>query len=302
MAGAVVNEALRRMVRQKPEPSPDSPLPARALRQSVVRAADRSAGLSLVVLGVEMSDATLDELTPGLDPGMLLVMLGAGSGPEGVLALCPELRGALIEMQTVGQMSPQPAPRRDPTTADLAMAEPFVLHLLAGLRAESEGYPLALALAGVGVLGRFANPRAAALALPDGGYRVMRLTIDLGLPDRQGSMLIALPRRSPTADPATEQRPDPAWTAAMTRAVMDAPCVLQAILHRRTLTLGMVEGFAVGQVLTLPGVTVDSVRVEGPGGAIVGPGKLGQMGGMRAVRLGAARPLQMEEMLPPPER
>lgn len=298
----MVNAALRRMIRHAPAPDPQAPLPARALRQAVVRAADRAVGLPLVVLGVEMSEASLEDLTSALDAGMLLVMLGAGAGPEGVVALCPDLRGALIEMQTVGQVSPQAASRRESTTADLAMAEPFVLHLLAGLRAVAEGYPLAPALAGVGVLGRFANARAAALALPDGGFRVLRVSLDLGLPDRQGAMILALPRRVPTTGALAAPPVDPAWAASLSWAVMEAPCTLQAVLHRRTLTLGVVEGFAVGQVVPLPGVTVDSVRVEGPGGAPVGPGKLGQMGGMRAIRLGASRPLQMEEMLPPPER
>jgi flagellar motor switch protein FliM len=297
MAGAAVNAALRRMVRQAPAPRAEAAVPARVLRQTVVRAADRAAGLPVVVLGVETTEATLDELTPTIGAEMLLVMLGAGAGPEGVLALCSDMRGALIEMQTVGNLSPQPASRRDPTTADLAMAEPFVLHLLAGLRADCE----ALGLADVGVLGRFANPRAAALALPDGPFRVIRLSLDLGLPDRQGAMMLAVPRRAPKPDAVVARPADAAWTGAMAAAVLDAPCSLQAVLHRQTLMLGLVEGFHVGQVVALPGVTVDSVRVEGPGGAFVGAAKLGQVGGMRAVRIGRARPAQMDDMLPPPE-
>jgi flagellar motor switch protein FliM len=302
MAGAVTNAALRRMVRPIPVPPVAEPaVPARILRQAVTRAADTAAGLPLVVLGVELVEAPLDDLTAALDPAQLLVMLGADAGPEGVAALCPDLRAALIEMQTAGRLSPLPPSPRDATTADFAMAEPFVLHLLSALRADTGGHAIAPSLAGVGVLGRFANPRAAALALPDGTYRVIRLSIDLGLPDRQAALLIGLPLRSPPAAALAAPPADPGWTVALTRAVMEAPCALQAVLHRKTLTLGQVEGFMIGQVLPLPGVTVASVRVEGPGGSHVGPGKLGQMGGMRAVRLGPPpRPPQMEEMLPPP--
>jgi flagellar motor switch protein FliM len=302
LAEKLVNAVLRRMVRSAPPAAAEPPLPARIFRQAAIRAADRGATLAMVVLGVEMSESTLEDLVAGVDPGHLLVMLGAGSGPDGVMALDPEMTSALIEMQTVGRLSPIPAQPRDPTTTDLAMAEPFAHHLLAELRAEVEEGAMARTLAGMGVLGRFANRHAVALALPDGRFRLFRLSVDLGQPDRQGSILIALPRNSqagPSQAPSAAP-PDPAWSAALARVVMEAPCRLDAILHRRSLTLGAVEAFGVGQVLPLPGVTVSSVRVEGPGGALIGPGKLGQMGGMRAVRLSTPRPPLMEEMLPSP--
>lgn len=304
MGQAITNAALRRMVRKAPAPAAaPAPFPPRLIRAAITRAADRAAGLPLVVLGIEVTETALDELVAALDPGQLLVMLAATAGPEGVLALDASLRAALIEMQTVGRLLPQPPATRDPTTADLALAEPFVHHLLTELRAEAGGTPLAHVLAGMGMAGRFANARAASLALPDAGYRLVRVTLDLGQPDRQASLMLALPRRAPPAPVAVAQPANPAWSAALARAVMEAPCTLNAVLHRLTLSLGKVEGFAIGQIVPLPGVTVASVRVEGPGGAPVGPGKLGQMGGMRAVRLGGAGPraAQMEEMLPLPE-
>lgn len=300
MKEVLANPALRRMLGNPPPAPAEPPLPSRIFRQSVIRAADRGAGLPLVVLGVEVTESSLDDLVVGLDPGHLLVMIGGGSGAEGVMALDPEVVAALIEMQTVGLLLPQPASRRDPTTADLAMAEPFAHHFMAELRTEVEDGTLARLLAGIGVLGRFANRHAVALALPDGRYRLVRLSLDFGQADRQGGLLLALPSHTPEASAATQVPSDPAWTAALSRSVLDAPCRLDAVLHRRTLTLGAVEAFAAGQVLPLPGVTVASVRLEAPGGALVGPGKLGQMGGMRAVRLSAPRPPQLEEMLPSP--
>lgn len=301
MTQAVDNAVLRRMLHSPPPPPAEPPLPARIFRQAAIRAADRGASLPLVVLGVEMTQSTLDNLVSGLDPSHLLVMIGAGAGPEAVMALDPEIVAALIEMQTVGRLVPQPVPRRDPTTADLAMAEPFAHHLLAELRAEAEDPALARVLAGAGVLGRFANRHAVALALADGRYRIIRLTLDFGQPERQAGLMLALPWRAPPAPAAASPVSDPAWSAALVRTVMEAPCRIDAILHRRTLTLGDVESFTVGQLLPLPGVTVASVRLEGPGGAFVGPGKLGQMGGMRAVRLATPRPPLLEEMLPPPQ-
>jgi flagellar motor switch protein FliM len=277
-----------------------APLPSRLFRQATIRAADRGAGLPLVVLGVEVQETSLDDLMTGLDSGQLLIMLGSATGAEGVMVIDHECVAALIEMQAVGKLLPQSALRRDPTTADLAMAEPFAHHLLSELRAEAEDQVLMRTLAGIGVLGRFANRHAVALALPDGRYSMVRLSLDFGLAERQGTLLLALPMRSPEAPVTTTPVADPSWSAALGRAVMEAPCRLDAILHRLTLPLGAVEAFTVGQVVPLPGVTVSSVRIESLGGAIVGPGKLGQVGGMRAVRLLSPRSPQLEELLPSP--
>jgi flagellar motor switch protein FliM len=300
MKQTVENAALRRMLHSPPPAPASAPLPSRLFRQAAIRAADRGAALPLVVLGVELGESSLDDLVTGLDPGHLLVMIGGRAGAEGVVVLDPEIVAALIEMQTVGRLLPQPALHRDPTTADLAMAEPFAHHLLSELRTDTEDAALAETLAGMGVLGRFANRHAVALALPDGRYRMVRLSLDIGLPERQAGLLLALPLRSPTVSVAATPVTDPAWSAALRRVVLDSPCRLDAILHRLTMTLGAVEAFTVGQVLPLPGVTVASVRLESPGGALVGPGKLGQMGGMRAVRLVTPRPPQLEDMLPAP--
>lgn len=299
MKVAVANVGLRRMLRSQPLAPAEAALPTRLFRQAAIRAADRGAGVPLVVLGVELTETSLDDLVAGLGNGQLLVIIGATAGPEGVMALDGETVGALIEMQTVGRLLPQTVAQRDPTTADLAMSEPFVHHFLAELRAEAEDGSFARTIAGLGIQGRYANRHAVALALPDIRYRMVRLSLDFGLPDRQAGLMLAVPWRAPPAEASLQAVPNRNWSAALHRAVMDAPCRLDAILHRRTLTLGEVEGFTVGQVVPLPGVTVSSVKVEGPGGVPVGPGKLGQMGGMRAVRLSHPRPPQLEEMLPP---
>ena len=62
------------------------------------------------------------------------------------------------------------------------------------------------------------------------------------------------------------------------------------------LPLKRVEGFAVGDVLPLPGVTVGSLRLEGPDDAPVAPARLGQVMGLRAVRLELARPSELREV------
>jgi len=56
------------------------------------------------------------------------------------------------------------------------------------------------------------------------------------------------------------------------------------------------ENLAVGQVIPLPGCTVSSVKLLARDGRKVATARLGQSGGMRAVRVEAAPHLQMEDM------
>ncbi len=75
------------------------------------------------------------------------------------------------------------------------------------------------------------------------------------------------------------------WAAAMAAAVGLAPAELHAVLHRMRLSLRQVDGFHVGQVIALPGITVGSVRLEATDGRLLARARLGQMAGLRAVRV-----------------
>ena len=64
--------------------------------------------------------------------------------------------------------------------------------------------------------------------------------------------------------------------------VSAAPASLDALLHRFKMHIGAAQSLEVGQVLPLPGCTVNSVRLLAPDGKVVAQAKLGQVGGMRA--------------------
>ena len=114
-------------------------------------------------------------------------------------------------------------------------------------------------------------------------------------------MVLALPMpRSPQAvTPVAPPAPD--WSAALTGNVLGARADVTAVLHRMRLPLRVVEGFALDQVLSLPGVSVGSVRIEAADARLIGHARLGQMAGMRAVRVGAPGRQDMDDTitLPP---
>lgn len=275
--------------------------PARALRRAISRAS-AGVGLQITTLGIGIEELSLDAALVGLGDGMLILPLagpGGPGGPVGLIAVDTDYRAALIEAQTLGQPLPRAPDPRPPTLADLALVRPVMVQFLGDLAADARATPLEGWTDGVGVGDAMTDARAAGLSLAAGPYRVVRLTLDLGAGERQGSALVVLPPggAAPAAAPVAPAEAA-GWGRRLQDTVLSAPADLHAVLHRMRLTLTEAEALSPGQVLPLPGVTVASVRIEGPGGRSMTGARLGQVAGMRAVRIEHAAPLQLAQVLP----
>lgn len=285
----------RMVVRPRPEAEAAAPAtPARALRIALTRAAERAVGLTTTALGVSDDTLPLADLLARIEEGWLLLRM-EGTGEPGLFALCPGFLSAVSEMQMRGRISESEPDRRPPTTADAALAEPLVRAFLSELALAAEGTPLDGWASGRVASGRFTDLRAAGMALPETDFRTVSLSAWLGAGDRQGQILLALPlppRPSGIPDPAERAA---AWSVALHDNVLGAQAVLEAVLHRMRLPLGVVQRFEVGQNLPLPGVRLGAIRLEGPGREVVARGRLGQSCGLRAVRIKAEAPPQMGE-------
>ncbi len=132
------------------------------------------------------------------------------------------------------------------------------------------------------------------MALPEGRYRALRMTLDLGAGGRQGLLLLMLrlPEPPAAAVPAGEE-------ATLAPRVLEAEAPLRAVLHRFPLPLAEAEGWQPGQVVPLPGVSVGSVRIEAPAGERIGTARLGQVAGRRAIRIETPLAPPLEEIRPP---
>lgn len=131
-----------------------------------------------------------------------------------------------------------------------------------------------------------AEPRMIQMALADTGYRAYRLRIDLGRGARAGEVLLAFPLGSTQSgrQPGTD---DADWQDALSDAVMCAEVPVRAVLHRVMVPLTDISEWAVDQLLELPSGSLTSVELEGMDGRVAATVKLGQIGGMRAIRIGA---------------
>lgn len=300
MAETMHSKILGRMAGRVVDDADDQPLTAaRAVRLAVTKAANDTVGLVLTVSGMTDDVQPLDGLLAELGEDLMLVGLQRDRRLAGIIALDMQLRAAVLEMQTVGSLISAGAETRPATRTDRTMCDPLLDALVQVLGPAMAGSELEGWINSCQTGQSIGSARAAGLVLLDHDYRILRLTLDLGVADRQGLLVIALP---PVKQPdvfTAEQVEDMDWGSRFRLAVSDAPATLQAHLRKFTIPLSQAQSLQVGQILPLPGCDVHSVRLIAPDGKKVAQAKLGQLGGMRAVRVEQAPQVQMGELTPP---
>ncbi len=277
---------LRRMTRQQPPETGEPLTSSRALRMALVKVANDTIGLTLCVLSMAEEMLSLDDLLAALDDNQMLVALREGEDLRGLVAIDSQLRAAAIEVQTIGQVVAMRAEDRPPTNTDKVMCERVLAAFVEALPNATVGTRLEGWVDDIQLAKRFSDARTAGLELQDIQYRLVRLSIDLGTTDREGEILVALPFvAEDTATELVQPRGELSWGDQWQEMLQAAPAQLDAVLHRFSLPLADAQELRAGQVLSLHGCTVNSVKLMAPDGRTVVQAKLGQAGGMRAVRI-----------------
>ncbi len=297
MTNSMHSTILRRMTGQRTDGADENPLTSsRALRLALTKAANDIVGLVLTVTSVAEEVQPLETMLAGLDEDLMLIELIRDNKLVGIVALDVQLRAAILEMQTVGSLIGAAADLRPATGTDKMMCDPVLAAFLDALPKAVVGTTLEGWADDVAIAQRIASSRAAGLVLDDHDYRILRLSVDLGVADRAGSILLALPPLQQALLTQTAAVEEPDWDSQFQASVAEAPASLEALLHRFSLPLTQARSLHVGQVVPLPGCTVNSVRLMTPDGHKLAEAKLGQIGGKRAVRIEAAPLLQMAEL------
>lgn len=269
--------------------------PMRIVRRAMARAADKSVGLSVSVLGIAQEDQSAEELIENAPEDWIVLGLRDGNeaGLTGLFLIDPALRSALVEMQTMGYLLAATTDQRKVTGTDATLTVPFAMTLLSELSdldfgagdVRTSGYDI----------GPLEDIRTAGLVLSQGNYRHWRITIQMGGTDSQGELLLAV--RLPIEEPIETTEKDVDWSAAFQKSLSEAPTEMEAVLATLKMPISSVEGFDVGQVLPLAGTTVGSVTLTGPSGEPVAQARLGQVAGKRAVRI-QDHTLEMQDATP----
>jgi flagellar motor switch protein FliM len=292
-----VTDVLRRKIDRARLPLSDgAPGADRAWRLALARAARDAMGLDIDFRKMTVSRASLAEILDLAPQRALVALLDGPRGGLGVLMLAPSVTAALIEMQTLGRLSVQPAPLRKPTRIDAAMVAGVVDRALLGLDEALLDEADQVWAAGFRYASYLDEVRPLGLLLEEDVYRVLSAEISLGTGEgaavRSGDVILILPALGRGDQPAltaqTDQDSAPQFTAALAAQVVQADCRLDAVIGRLTLPIGQILALQPGEVLLLPFAALDAVTVEALDGRRLARARLGQNRGMRALKIQTA--------------
>ncbi len=256
-----------------------------ALRMGFARAAKDLLDLPLAVIGIERSAPSPADAAALCADGALCFVLGAPEAPRAAAFLGAGVVAALIRQQTIGQISSgssQQEPR--PLTAtDAALCAPFVeagfhqIRRLAPQEAQRLGLDDALCCTWV----RAVHDVRMALSTQDYGRVVLDLDLGGGLV--QGQIALLIQQEQATDHAEAKDAPPPRTGPA--EVMLDIPTELDAVLCRMSLSLTALGDLSPGDILPLPGATVDRTALVDLDGQDVARVVLGQLNGARAVRI-----------------
>lgn len=268
----------------------------------------RHAATPFVGLGLMPGAVTV---APGQDleaaiaslPGHGLVAVLEAGGLRGLLALDAGLIDALVEVQTTGRVEAISLPPRGVTRIDEALARDFIDLALAAFARETAG------LAGrdwpdrMSYGSRVKDRGQITLLLPEASYMVIAAEVGFDGVERHARCVMALPvdpGKAKGATPDAARPPDPGWVAARARLIDTLRLPLDVVLMRVTRPLSEVQGLSVGDLLPFGPADLQEVALETGEGRVLAHGRLGKLGGRRAICLPPA-PVPPASTPPAPE-
>jgi len=284
-----VNTALARKLSAGQDDLSDRPrsIP-RALRLGFARAAGDGLNLPLAVIGVRQTERAQNDLFGAIDESSLLLVF---RGSQGMAAACLDVSfvSAIVQSQTIGEILPSLPEARVFTDTDAAMVAPLIEDAFARAAGLVETQLDQASLSGYEFLSRAEDLRALLLTLVDDRYHLFDLTVDLAGGLRQGQISVLLPDCFLPTDETEDAQKEDGPNLEQSSGVMRAE--LNAVLCRLSLPLSGLSSLNVGDQLPLDWARLDRTEILTIDRSRAAVGRLGQCGGLRAVRLNEHMPL-----------
>ena len=281
---------LRRMIGARRDEAPPPLTVHRALRLALSQLADEMFELDIEVRGIEDEQVDQSGAAQTLLEHAVFFLVEGPNGGTGMAIVSRDLVAALIEVQTMGEVTSRAAPERDATPTDAAMVEGYVdaaLVRVGGMLAEVSGEEWT----GGQRLGRAVfDLHQIPLELPDIGYRRLRVAIGFGADSKEGELVVILPTRlvAPAGVDLGRQAAEAArdWQDTVETSVLASEAQLSAILCRLSKSLAGIRALKPGDRIEVPAKAIANVRLEGLDRRLVAQGRLGMANGHKAIRLG----------------
>ena len=293
MTTSLPHTALRRKIAAHRPAAPLAPERDDASTHAFGRALRRAAigfdglGLTLGQVGVDCAQP-LQAVIAALPAQCLVAALEDEQGRRGLIGLSPGLVDALIEVQTTGRVEAAELPPRPVTRIDEALTRDFIDLALAAFALEGQSITGRDWPARMTYGSRITARGQINLLLPDGDHTLLQAEIGFDAAPRRAHLVMALPRVPPAVggDKAGNPvPPDPAWMAARARLLDELHLSLDVVLMRLHHPLAQVERLAVGDLIPFSRADLHAVALEDGQGRVLLHGRLGQIGGRRALRM-----------------
>jgi flagellar motor switch protein FliM len=260
---------------------------AKAMRQSIAKLGKELFEMPLSAIGAVTEERKAADLAELMNDASLLCLLEGDDGRVGAAIIGADIVGGLIQQQTMGRVSATNGTTRPMTQTDAAMCAPLLDALFERVAPMLEVEAERDVVGGFSFGARFEDARALDMALDMPEYFVVRLTLDLAGGIRQGELTLVLPKVAPAKPLVSSKngKEDGASTPQMNEVMMDLPTELNMVLCKVALELAQVKQLAVGEALHLPDNTFPETEIVTETGVTIGSGVLGQVNGMRALRL-----------------
>ncbi len=220
-----------------------------------------------------LAPAALDEMPQIALP----FLLDAAGGKSALFVLDGPLIDGLIEQQLLGRILPIKRLDRPVTSIDAGLSEGFVEAALAAIGAQAPG-----PLAGLSAKSAQQDRAALRLALGEGLYDILSVSLDMGPGVKTGGFELWIPSPPDTPPKSAKRRVNPDMVAIL----QDCEIELEARMEGCVATAKQLMSLKVGSVLAMPKAEISRVELFDPSGNLFAKGRLGQLNGMRAVRLG----------------
>lgn len=272
----------------------------RALGRALSIAADALWGLGLTATQLRDETVSTDRALRRIEEDDLLIVLENEGGPCGLAAIARDIVTGLIEIQTLGKVTRFPTDTRSYTPTDAAMMAPLLDAGLPRFASMLAGQPEMAHLHGYGFGAMVEDAQTAGLALDAAQYHLTAFEVGLAQDTRSGQVLFLFP------DPPRQDDAAKVQSTGKHEAILKlVPARMHLVLTRIHLPLDKAQALRPGDVLPISAQATSSACLVGAGGHVVARGKLGQMNGLRAFRIGGADvsvhklDAQQPEMPPP---
>jgi len=284
-------EVLRRMASREGVPGGIPAMtPLRALRLAVKKAGQGVSAAGLRLTELDDRRVSLAEFGPMIDAKGVLFRMAATPEALGLMAVEPAIIHGIAAVRTTGSLPKDGIPDRAATRIDSVVALPVLTAILSGFIAALDGLEAERVMSGYKI-GAFAADRAATLLdLDDVPYRLLSGTISVGDGAGSGKLSYLVPADPPRLrQAATTGANDFDWQRRLHANVMKAEAVLEARLAPMEMGLGALRALKVGSDLLLDADALSRIQLLSQDGKLIASGKLGQLSGNRAIRVGEVK-------------